>query len=234
VLATKFGRYDTADFDFSAGTVMRSAEESLKRLQTDYLDILHAHDIEFADREQIVNETIPALRELKQQGKVRLIGITGLPLKLLADVAVRGDVDIVMSYCRYNLLIRDLATHLAPTLKEHNIGLLNASPLHMGILTEHGAPAWHPAPDCIKQAGKRVVEFCKTRGLDVTEIALRFCLDYADVASTFVGMSKPGHVDANLRALDITRDPDLIAELERCAGAALGLTWQSGLLQNQD
>jgi hypothetical protein len=47
-------------------------------------------------------------------------------------------------------------------------------------------------------------------------------------------MSKPEHVDANLRALDITTDPGLIADVERCGGAALGLTWQSGLLQNQD
>ena len=97
VLATKCGRYDTSYFDFSAARITASVEESLRRLRTEYVDILHAHDIESGDREQIVNETLPAMRKLKEQGKVRLIGITGFPLKVLADVAVRGGADVVMS-----------------------------------------------------------------------------------------------------------------------------------------
>lgn len=234
VLATKCGRYDTASFDYSAERTMRSAEESLRRLRTDYLDILHVHDIEFGDRDQILNETIPALKQLKDQGKIRLAGITGLPLKMLADVAVRGGVDIVMSYCRYNLLIRDLDVHLTPILKQHSIGLLNASPLHMGILTEQGAPEWHPAPERVKMAGRRIVEWCRSKGVSAVAAALRFCLDNADVSSTFVGMSKPEHVDANLKALELRSDPDFLAEVERLAGPDLNITWPSGQPENQD
>jgi L-galactose dehydrogenase len=234
VVSTKCGRYDTAAFDYSANRIAGSVEESLRRLRTDYLDILYAHDIEFADREQILNETIPALKHLKQQGKARLVGVTGLPLKLLADVAVRGEVDIVMSYCRYNLLIRDLDNHLAPVLQRHGIGLVNASPLHMGILTDCGAPAWHPAPERVIQAGKRIVELGAARGVDLASTSLRFCLDYPHVASTFVGMAKPEHVDANLKALEITSDREFLAEIESVAGNDLNVTWLSGLPENQD
>lgn len=234
VLATKCGRYDTDRFDFSADRVIASAEESLKRLRTDRLDILHAHDIEFGDREQIVNETIPALRRLQEQGKVRLIGITGMPLKVLADVAVRGGVDVVMSYCRYNLLIRDLDVHLTPILQQNGIALVNASPLHMGILTAEGAPAWHPAPRQVKDAGKKVVELLESRALNPAAVALRFCLDHPYVSSTFVGMSHPDHVDANLKTLDMSTSAELLAEVEAAAGPALNITWSSGRPENND
>jgi L-galactose dehydrogenase len=234
VLATKCGRYNTNHFDFSAVRITASVEESLRRLQTDYVDILHAHDIEFGDREQIVNETLPAMRKLKEQGKARLIGITGFPLKMLADVAVRGGADVVMSYCRYNLLVHDLDLHLAPVLERRGIGLLNASPLHMGVLTERGAPAWHPAPDGVREAGKRIIALARARGIDPTAAALRFCLDHPYISSTFVGMSSVNEVEANLKALEMRSDPAFLAEVERAAGDALNRTWASGRPENQD
>ena len=82
------GRYDRRGFDFSCGRIMRSIDESLARLQTDYVDVLLAHDIEFGDEEQVVIGAFPALREIQRQGKARFIGCSCLPLKLLARVAV--------------------------------------------------------------------------------------------------------------------------------------------------
>jgi L-galactose dehydrogenase len=234
VISTKCGRYDTASFDFSAARIEASANESLRRLRTDYVDILFAHDIEFADREQILNETVRALKRLKQQGKARLIGVTGYPLKLLADVAVRGAVDIVMSYCHYNLLARDLDVDLAPVLKQHNIALVNASPFHMGILSSAGAPSWHPAPERVKQAGSKIVKLCETRGVNLPAAALRFCINHPYIASTLVGMFQPAQVDENLKALDTRLDPALLAEIDRLAGPDLNVTWPSGLPENQD
>src|SRR5947209_10192335 len=135
VLCTKIGRYDKAGFDFSAARVKSSVDESLQRLRTDHVDLLIAHDIEFADRERIVAETLPAMREVQAAGKTRFVGISGLPLKILADVAERGRVDFVLSYCRYTLLNRDLDRWLTPVLEKHNIGLIGAAAVHMGILT---------------------------------------------------------------------------------------------------
>jgi L-galactose dehydrogenase len=215
VLSTKCGRYDLRQFDFSAVRVQTSIEESLRRLRTDFADLLIAHDIEFGDREQIVQETIPAMRKLQAEGKTRYVGISGLPLRLLADVAVRAEVDFVLSYCHYNLLARDLDRDLTPVLQERGIGLINASPLHMRVLTKAGPPDWHPASQAVKQAGAKIVALCDQRGVDPAVVALRFCLDHPYVSCTLVGMSTPAEVNANLKALDFKPDPALLAEIEQ-------------------
>ena len=81
ILATKAGRYGDSTFDFSAARVTASVEESLARLGTDHLDLIQCHDIEFGDLDQIVEETLPALRRLQAAGKVRFVGITGYPMR---------------------------------------------------------------------------------------------------------------------------------------------------------
>ncbi|MGH9585182.1 MAG: aldo/keto reductase, partial [Bryobacteraceae bacterium] len=184
VLATKCGRYGNDAFDFSRARVKTSLDESLRRLRTDYVDLLAAHDIEFGDREQLIRETIPAMRELQEQGKVRYVGISGLPPRMLADVAREANVDYVLSYCRYNLLVRDLDQWLTPATRELRIGLINASPLHMGMLTPAGPPAWHPALPEVKAAGAKIVSLCEKRGIPPAAVALRFCLNHPHVAST--------------------------------------------------
>lgn len=234
ILATKFGRYDKNLFDFSAARLKTSVEESLRRLRTDRVDLLTAHDIEFGDREQIVCETVPAMRELQRQGKARFIGISGLPLKMLADVAQRANVDTILSYCHYNLLVRDLDQSLTTFAKERNIGLINASPLHMRILTAAGPPAWHPAPSAVQRAGAEVVDLCRRRGVDPSVIALRFCLDHKDVSTTLVGMSNAIEVKRNINALDIKTDAELLAEIDGIVAPIRDLTWASGRPENSD
>ena len=234
VLATKCGRYDSDSFDFSAARITASIEESLRRLRTDFVDLFQAHDIEFADREQIINETIPAMRKLQEAGKTRFIGITGLPLRILADVAERGGVDTILSYCRYNLLIRDLDPLLTPFAQKHGIGLINASPLHMRILTAAGPPDWHPAPPEVKQAGAKLVALCQQHGVDPAEFALRFCCDHPYVSSTLVGLSSPGHVQQNLRALSFKINPELMKEADAIVEPVKNLTWWSGQPENND
>jgi L-galactose dehydrogenase len=133
ILATKCGRYGVDSFDFSPARIRRSIDESLARLQTDYVDLFQAHDIEFGSIDQIVHETIPALRDVQQSGKARYVGITGYPLAMLVSVAEREGVDTILSYCRYNLLVTDLDANLGPFARAKGIGLINAAPLHMGL-----------------------------------------------------------------------------------------------------
>ena len=102
-LATKVGRYGDAEFDFSAARVTAGLDESLARLNVEYVDILQCHDVEFGSLDQVVNETLPALRKLQAQGKARFIGVTGLPLKIFSVVLDRAEVDTVLSYCHYSL-----------------------------------------------------------------------------------------------------------------------------------
>ncbi|WP_263378932.1 aldo/keto reductase [Granulicella paludicola] len=233
VLATKCGRYGASEFDFSAASVTKSCEDSLQRLKTDRLDILQAHDVEFGDADQVVNETIPALRRLQEQGKVRVIGITGLSLKNLAAIARRAHVDCMITYCRYNLMISDMDDVLLPVAEERGIGVINASPLHMGVLTEDGVPEWHPSSLEIRAVGRQVVELCKARGVSAPLVALRYCLDHSYVSSTLVGMASRELVRANLKALEFSIDPELLVEIQRLVAPVHNQIWDSGLAENR-
>lgn len=232
ILCTKCGRYGVDSFDFSAGRITRSIDESLGRLKTDHVDLFIAHDIEFGDLEQVINETIPAMRRVQETGKARFIGVSGLPLPVLKEAVMRGGVDFVLSYCHYNLMTDDLDAVLRP-VTEDGVGLINASPLHMGMLTPNGPPAWHPAPAEVKSAAERVVRLCEERGVDVTTFGLRYCLEYPFAASTLVGMSTRAQVEQNLKAMDCKIDPDLLTQIEQIVAPVKNKTWPSGVAQQR-
>lgn len=233
VLATKCGRYGADEFDFSASRITAGLEDSLRRLRTDRVDLLQAHDIEFGDVRQIVEETVPAMRKLQQQGKTRYVGITGYSLRNLMEVASQVPVDTILTYCRYNLMVTDLEDSLLPFAKKHGLGVINASALHMGILTSRGAPDWHPAPPEIRAVGKEIVDLCAARGVNASEVALKFCFDNPDLASTLVGISTREHVDASLRALRSHTDPELLAEIAAIVEPVRNYVWPSGREENR-
>lgn len=234
VLSTKLGRYDKAAFDFSAARVRSSIDESLARLRTDHVDLLIAHDVEFGDREQVINETLPEMRRVQEAGKTRFIGVSGLPLKILADVAERGRVDFVLSYCRYTLLNRDLDRWLTPTIQKFDLGLINAAPVHMGILTKQGPQAWHPAQEEIKAAGRKIVALCEERGVPPELVAVRFSMNHPVVASTLVGMPRQIEVEENLKALDFKIDPKLMQQIDDIYASLKESIWPSGRPENDD
>ena len=89
ILGTKLGRYSGTHFDFSARRVCESVDVSLERMGVEHLDIILCHDLEFVDMQQIVDETLPALRKMQQQGKVGYVGISGYPMKAFRFVADR-------------------------------------------------------------------------------------------------------------------------------------------------
>ncbi|QHN02549.1 hypothetical protein FTO74_03555 [Granulicella sp. WH15] len=240
VLATKCGRYGASAFNFSAKAITQGFEESLRRLRTDYVDLLQVHDCEFGTVEQIVEETLPALEELRTAGKARLIGITGYQLENLRTIARQASergirLDSVLSYCRYNLANTTMERELRPFAQAEGLGLINASPLHMGLLTQAGAPAWHPATPEARAVCVRAAEFCTAQGVAIETLALRFCLDYSHVATTLVGMGTPEIVRANLRVLEGEEHTQLaheVMEMLRAGGAET--LWPSGLKQNWD
>lgn len=237
ILATKVGRYDKDlpdGFDFSAARVIRSVEESLRRLGTDVIDILQVHDIEFGEKEQIISETLPALYRLKEQGKIRFAGITGYPLGILQDIASSGMVDTILSYCHYNLMNTSLDRMLAPFCSDRHIGLINASPLHMRVLTRKGAPGWHPAPTTVLEAGRRASEWCAAQGVDIADIAMQFALMCPSVATTIVGMSKQIHVDKNVKSVGVEPDAEILAGVLKMIRPVKDINWIVGLPENND
>jgi L-galactose dehydrogenase len=234
ILATKCGRYDVNGFDFSAARIRCSIDESLARLRTDYLDVFLAHDIEFVTEKQIVEEAIPTMRALQREGKARFIGITGLQLNLLRRVAEAVPVDIVLSYCRYNLLITDMDDLVTPFVKDHDIGLINASPLHMGILSSTGPPPWHPGSADVKKAGRAIVELCESRGVRASDLALQFAFEHPYVAITLAGMPTVEQVHQNVAAASTVADEALLAEMLAVIAPYRNRSWPTGLPENQD
>lgn len=234
VVSTKCGRYADG-FDFSAERVTRSIDESLARLRLDYVDILQCHDIEFGDLDQIVNETIPALQKLKEAGKIRFIGITGLPLSIFTYVLDRvppGSVDVILSYCHYSINDTTLID-LVPYLKGKGVGIITASPLAMGLLTEGGPPDWHPASPELKSACRAATVHCKEKGKNISKLALQYSLRNEDISTVLVGMNSVRQVEENVSAalelLSTGIDGDLLSEVEAILQPVKNQTWPSGI-----
>src|SRR5580704_11912190 len=180
-LCTKLGRYDLQHFDFSARRVAESVDVSLHRLGTDHLDIVLCHDIEFVPLRQIVEETIPALRKIQQQGKVRFIGFSGYPQKLYRFICDQTNVDCVLNYNQYTLQNSRFADETIHYLKAKGIGVMNAGPFSARLLTNAPLPKWLKEPEAVKAAARKAAELCAKRNNDVARLALQFSVANPDI-----------------------------------------------------
>lgn len=235
MLGTKVGRYDADSFDFSAERVVKSVEESMDRLNVQQLDIVQCHDIEFGDLDQISKETIPALVKLKEAGKIRAIGITGYPLEIfpyvLSCVAPRS-IDVILSYCNLTLQNDRLLAMAAGLKRDYGVGIINASPLCMGLLTDGGCPDWHPASPAIKQAASTANELCKSRGDESTlpAVAMQYALttDRDLITSTLVGIESRARLNCNLKILESLPNKSLLEDVRGVFAGVRNETWASG------
>ncbi len=193
LLGTKLGRYDAAHFDFSAKRVVESVDVSLHRLGVDYLDILLCHDIEFVDMAQIVDETLPALRKIQQQGKVRFVGVSGYPMKMFRYVLDRAPLDVVLSYNHYTLQ-NTMFADLVPYLKQKGVGVMNAAPFSARLLTNAVLPPWHKATPQVRAVCRQAAEHCRARGVDIAQLALQFSIRNPDMATCVTGSADPGRI----------------------------------------
>ncbi len=233
IMATKVGRYgqDMKDFDFSAARVTASVDESLKRMGLSHIDVIQCHDIEFVSLDQIVNETLPALRKLQETGKVRFIGVTGLPLKALRYVVERAEVDVILSYCHYELNDTSLM-ELVPTLKSRGVGVISASPLGMGLLSNRGTPSWHPAPPKVKELCAKAAAHCKAKGASIEKLAVQYSVAQPEIATTLVGTADSKNMELNIAAISQPIDKQLLAEVLEILKPIHNVTWPSGKSEN--
>jgi len=231
ILATKVARYGVDDFDFSATSVVNSVKASMKRLCVDYIDVIQVHDIEFGDLNQVIKETLPALRKLKEDGLVRNIGVTGLPIKALHTITSQTEVDLILSYCHYHLADSSLTQYI-PELQKDKIGVVNASILSMGLLTLAGPPSWHPAPQELKDKCKEAAQYCDDKGYDISKLAVKWALKNKDIATNLVGMAKPEEVLQNVATVEnseITADEEkILSEVAKILAPVHGTTWIQG------
>lgn len=232
-LATKVGRYGAkeSDFDFSAKRITASVDESLRRLGVSHIDLIQLQDVQYARLDQILEESLPALMRLKRRGKVRQVGVTALPIRALRRVCERVAVDAVQSYCNFCLANTRLV-QLLPLLAERRVGVINAAPLAMGLLSEKGPPSWHPAPAEIRDACQRAVEYCRRKKVSLPKLALQFATSHRDITTTLVGTADAKKVRESVKWIETDLDYSLLTEVQDVLTPIRNQIWPSGRKEN--
>lgn len=231
-LCSKLGRYDLTHFDFSARRVAESVDVSLHRLGTDHLDIMLCHDIEFVPMQQIVDETLPALRRAQQQGKVKWIGFSGYPQKIFRFICDQAAVDCVLSYNQYTLQNTRFASETVPYLKQKGIGVMNAGPFSARLLTQAALPAWLKEPEEVKAAARQAAALCARHGMDIAKLALQFSLAHPDITTTIAGSANPENIKNWAKWAEEPLDAELLQSVQKIFEPVKNIGHQEGLAEN--
>ena len=230
ILSTKVGRYGEDghnSWDYSAERVTRSVYESMERLHLDYVDILYVHDIEFADLNQIANETLPALHRLKEEGVVKHVGCTELQLenlKWIIEHTEPGTVECLLNFCHY-CLCDDKLVDFLDFFEKNGVGVSNASPFSMGLLTERGVPDWHPAPKPLVRVCEEAAQYCKEKGYPIEKLAMQFSVSNPRIASTIFSTTRPENLKKNLAYIEEPIDWDRVAKVREIIGDQQRVSW---------
>ena len=231
-LSTKVGRYGEDGhntWDYSAPRVTRSVYESMERLNIDYIDLINVHDIEFSDLRQVAEETLPALVRLREKGIVKHVGITDLQLenlKWMVEHVPAGTVESVLNFCHY-CLNDDKLVDFLDFFESRGIGVINASPFSMGLLTQRGVPAWHPAPKPLVEACQRAAAHCAAKGYPIEKLAMQYSLQNPRIASTLFSTTNPENLRKNVAYMDEPIDLQLVQEVRDIIGDQYRVSWSN-------
>lgn len=229
-LSTKVGRYGTDGvntWDYSATRARTSVYESMERLHVDYIDLINIHDIEFADLEQVCNETLPALVKLRCEGVVKHVGITNLNLRhfqYVIDHVPAGTVESILSFCHYTLN-DDALTDYLDYFESKGVGVINASPFSMGLLTARGAPDWHPAPEALKRLARKAAAFCQSKGVSIEQLAVGFSTSNPRIATTLFSTTTPENVLKTIKYANSPMDTELLKDIQKIFEPGFRDTW---------
>ena len=238
VLSTKVGRYGqdgVNTWDYSAERVTRSVYESMERLNVDYIDIINVHDVEFqgdlpGGLQKIVDETLPALVKLRKEGVVGHVGITDLQpenLKWIIEHSPEGTVESILNFCHYSLNDTMLADFLG-FFEMHGVGVINASPFSMGLLSDRGAPDWHPAPKDLRDACAKAAAYCREKGYPIDKLAIQFSTSLNPrIATTLFSSANPKNVLKNIAYVNEPMDEQLVAEVQKIIGDQMFVRWKN-------
>ena len=237
-ISTKVGRYGhdgVNTWDYSAKRAQESVYESMERLNVDYIDLINVHDIEFqGDMEgglqRIVDETLPALVELRDKGIVKHVGITDLQpenLKWVVEHAPVGTVESILNFCHYSLN-DTLLTDYLDFFEQYGVGVINASPFSMGLLSQRGAPAWHPATQDLQQACAKAAAYCESQGYPIDKLAIQFSTSLNPrIATTLFSSANPQNVLKNIQYVNEPLDMELVKQVQTIIGDQMFVRWKN-------
>ena len=237
-LSTKVGRYGkdgVNTWDYSAERATASVYESMERLGIDYIDLINVHDVEFqgdlpGGLQKIVDETLPALVALRKKGVVGHVGITDLQpenLQWVIEHSEPGTVESVLCFCHY-CLCDDLLLDYLDFLESHNVGVINASPLSMGLLSQRGAPDWHPAPKGLYEACARAAAYCEQQGYPIEKLAMQYATSLNPrIATTLFSSTNPANVLKNIEYVNEPMNEQLVKEVQHIIGDQMRARWKN-------
>ncbi len=239
VLATKFGmQMDKEGIKKGASRryIMNAVEDSLKRLQTDWIDLYQLHA---PDPLTPMDETLRALDDLVSSGKVRYIGCSNVPAWGVADAAwiskTRGFNPFISAQDEWSLIVRKLEAELLPATEHFGLGILPYFPLASGMLTGKFKKGEEMAKDTrlgsAKGAGyfdhfmtdekfdvvAKLSAFAESRGRTLLELAFSWLLAHPVVPSVIAGATKVEQVAANVKAADWALTAEDLAEIDKIA-----------------
>lgn len=236
-LSTKVGRYGkdgVNTWDYSAKRAKESVYESLERLHIDHIDLINVHDIEFqaglpGGLQKVVDETLPALVELKQEGVVGHVGITDLQpenIKWVIEHVPAGTVEATLCFCHYSLN-DELLNDYFDFFEAHKVGIINASPLSMGLLSTRGVPDWHPAPKALVEACRKAVEYANSKGYPIEKLAIQYAVSNPRIATTLFSSANPENVRKNIAYAEAPIDWQLVKEVQAIIGDQMRVRWKN-------
>ncbi|MGH1647015.1 aldo/keto reductase [Enterococcus gilvus] len=228
IIATKAAHDPENNYAFnnSPQFLKQSVEDALKRLQTEYIDIFYIH---FPDEATPKNEAIAALHELKEEGKIRAIGVSNFSLEQLKEANQEGYVDVVEE--QFNLIHREHEKDLFPYLKENRISFVPYFPLASGLLTGKykkedrfdASDRRSQRPDFTGERFEKIVgkvdqlkPIAKNYDATVAQLILAWYMKHPQISVIIPGAKQPEQVEANAKAVDIrltTEDFDTIDHL---------------------
>ena len=191
-------------FDFSYDGVMRSLEESLKRLGVDRIDILHIHDPD-AHWKEAIEGAYPALERLRAEGVISAVSAGMNQWEMLARFAREGDFDCFLLAGRYSLLDQSALDELLPLCTEKNIGIMAGGTYNSGILAKGAKPGatynYGEAPADIMQKAQAIEAVAERHGVDVKAAASQFVFAHPAITCIIPGTRQPARVEENFNLL---------------------------------
>jgi aryl-alcohol dehydrogenase-like predicted oxidoreductase len=145
-------------------------------------------------------------------------------LTWVVDHSPAGTVESVLNFCHHCLNDDKLADYL-DYFEQRGIGVINASPLSMGLLSQRGVPVWHPAPKALVEACARAADYCTSVGYPIEKLAMQYAVSNPRIATTLFSTANPQNVVKNVQYISEPADPALVARVREIIGAQMRVSW---------